>query len=147
MAISSKNKCECSVHILRSPWSILYHHRVHLLLSWSNDKFVSRESYNWMENVNFFANCHFFYPGYVDDVESKYRKSSIRSRPCIILDPTFYRLVLEVLKKVRNLEQKFFSGMTKGSIRTQKYQKIKFLMYSKGIIRLYCSTSNTLDLN
>ena len=31
--------------------------------------------------------------------EINYRKSSIRSRPCIILDPKFHRLLLEVLKR------------------------------------------------
>ena len=34
-----------------------------------------------------------------------YRKSSIRSRTCIILDPKFPRLVLEVFQKLLFLEQ------------------------------------------
>ena len=32
--------------------------------------------------------------------KNEYRKSSIRSRPCIILNPKFPRLVLEVFQKV-----------------------------------------------
>ena len=32
--------------------------------------------------------------------DSIYRKSSIRSRPCIILNPKFHRLVLEVFQKI-----------------------------------------------
>ena len=52
-----------------------------------------------------------------------YRKSSIRSRPCINLDPKFHRLVLEVLKKVQILEQNFFTGVTEGPLRTLKMPK------------------------
>ena len=39
----------------------------------------------------------------------KYRKSSIRSRPCIISNPKFPRLVLEVFQKLQFLEQIFLS--------------------------------------
>ena len=39
----------------------------------------------------------------------EYRKSSIRSRPCIILNPKFPRLVLEVFQKLQFLEQNFLS--------------------------------------
>ena len=38
-----------------------------------------------------------------------YRKSSIRSRPCIISNPKFPRLVLEVFQKLQFLEQNFLS--------------------------------------
>ena len=38
----------------------------------------------------------------------KYRKSSIRSRLCIILDPNVLRLVLEVFQKVSILQQILF---------------------------------------
>ena len=38
-----------------------------------------------------------------------YRKSLIRSRPCIILNPKFPRLVLEVFQKLQFLEQNFLS--------------------------------------
>ena len=41
--------------------------------------------------------------------KSIYRKSSIRSRPCIILNPKFPRLVLEVFQKLQFLEQNFLS--------------------------------------
>ena len=41
-----------------------------------------------------------------------YRKSSIRSQPCIILNPNFPRFVLEVHQILRLLEQKFFSQVT-----------------------------------
>ena len=56
-------------------------------------------------------------------VPYKYRKSSTRSRPCIILDPKFPRLVLEVLSKVQLLEQNIFSGLTEGLLRTPKVTK------------------------
>ena len=38
-----------------------------------------------------------------------YSKSSIRSRPCIISNPKFPRLVLEVFQKLQFLEQNFLS--------------------------------------
>ena len=50
----------------------------------------------------------------------KYRKSSIRSRPCIILDSNFPRLVLEVHQILRLLEQKIFSQVTEVTLKTQK---------------------------
>ena len=40
---------------------------------------------------------------------NSYRKSSIRSRPCIISNPKFPRLVLEVFQKLQFLEQNFLS--------------------------------------
>ena len=51
------------------------------------------------------------------DLESC-RKPSIRSRPCIILDPDFSRLVLEVIKKLCILEK---TVMT-----LKKTQELKF---------------------
>ena len=38
-----------------------------------------------------------------------YHKSSIRSRPCIISNPKFPRLVLEVFQNLQFLEQNFLS--------------------------------------
>ena len=49
-----------------------------------------------------------------------YRKSSIRSRPCIILDPKIPRLVLEVLYKVQLLEQKVLNRVREGPMRSPK---------------------------
>ena len=57
-----------------------------------------------------------------------YGKSSIRSRPCIILDTKFHRLVLEVLKRLQFLEQKDFSWATKGPLETPKISK-KYYFY------------------
>ena len=45
-----------------------------------------------------------------------YRKSSIRSRPCIISNPKFPRLVLEVFQKQQFLEQNFLSEAAPHSI-------------------------------
>ena len=55
-----------------------------------------------------YLHCYAF----LDDqsVSNTYRKSSIRSRPCIILDPNFLRLALEVFQKVSILQQTFFEG-------------------------------------
>ena len=44
----------------------------------------------------------------IEIVLHTYRKSSIRRRPCIVLDPKFHRLVLEVVQKVQSMEQKRF---------------------------------------
>ena len=52
-----------------------------------------------------------------------YDKSSIRSRPCISLDPKFPRLLLEVIQKMQLLEQKFFDWDDKGPLRTPKMSK------------------------
>ena len=57
-----------------------------------------------------------------------YCKSSIRSRPSIILDTKFHRLVLEVLKRLQFLEQKDFSWATKGPLETPKISK-KYYFY------------------
>ena len=54
-----------------------------------------------------------------------YSKSSIRSRPCIILDPNFSRLVLEVLQKYQFYSKTFFRGVVKDSLRLQKKKKVK----------------------
>ena len=50
-----------------------------------------------------------------------YCKSSIRSRPCIILDPKFHRLVLEVIKSFIDREKK--SEVKEGPLRTPKMPK------------------------
>ena len=52
-----------------------------------------------------------------------YRKSSIRSRPCIILDSNFLRLVLEVIQKPWILQQNFFLGVKKGPQKSLKMPK------------------------
>ena len=39
----------------------------------------------------------------------RYRKSSIKSRPCISSNPKFPRLLLEVFQKLQFLEQNFLS--------------------------------------
>ena len=52
-----------------------------------------------------------------------YRKSSIRSRPCIILDPKIPRFVLGVLCKVKLIEQMIFMGVTEGPMRSPKMSK------------------------
>ena len=54
----------------------------------------------------------------------EYRKSSIRSRPCIILDPKFPRLVLEVPTLKSTLTRvKYFSWVTEGPLRAPKVTK------------------------
>ena len=52
-----------------------------------------------------------------------YRKSSITSRPCIILDPKIPRLVLEVHHKVQFLEQKKSNGVIEDPLRSHKKSK------------------------
>ena len=52
-----------------------------------------------------------------------YRKSSIRSRPCITLDSNFLRLVLEIFQKLRILQQNFFLVVKKGPQKSLKMPK------------------------
>ena len=50
-----------------------------------------------------------FFTGSTDGtVRTIYRISLIRSRPCIILDANFLRLVLEAFQKISILQQAFF---------------------------------------
>ena len=56
-----------------------------------------------------------------------YRKSSIRSRPCIILNPKFPRLVLEVLQKVKFLEQHCLHSVPSYKERSYKEQLVEIL--------------------
>ena len=51
-----------------------------------------------------------------------YPKSSISSRPCIILDPKIPRIVLEVFEKAYLLEQKN-TGLTQDPFRTPEMSK------------------------
>ena len=59
-----------------------------------------------------------------------YRKSSIRSRPCINLDPNFPRLVLEVFQKVSILQQTFFRGHKEAPKEPKNALKSKFYWYT-----------------
>ena len=52
-----------------------------------------------------------------------YRKSFIRSQPCIISDSNFPRLVLEVHQKILLLEEKLVHRVIGCPIRTLKHQK------------------------
>ena len=52
-----------------------------------------------------------------------YRKSSIRSRLCIILDPKIPRLVLEALQKLWLLVRNFFKDLKDDLLKTPKTQK------------------------
>ena len=62
-------------------------------------------------------------------------KSSISSRLCIILDPNFPGLVLEVLRKLWQLEKKLFFRCDRGSsYDPKKHQKSKSLMKSGGVL-------------
>ena len=53
-----------------------------------------------------------------------YHKSSIRSRLCIIFDPNFPRLVLEVIQKLR--ENVYSRGVKGSSKNLKKTKKVKF---------------------
>ena len=76
------------------------------------------------------------YPSVLDlhlgsvNVSLKYRKSSIRSRPSIILDTKFHRLVLEVIQKVESIEHRKISEVKEGHLRTPKMSKNMILMFS-----------------
>ena len=52
-----------------------------------------------------------------------YRKSSIISRLCIILDTDILGLVLEVIQKLSILEKMFFLEVLKDALRTLKRPK------------------------
>ena len=67
----------------------------------------------------------------------KYRKCYIRSRPFIILDPKFHRLVLEVLKKVQILEQNFFYFCDRGPLENPKNAKKYEFLFFTGVIVAY----------
>ena len=76
-----------------------------------------------------------------------YHKSSIRSRPCVILDPNFPKLVLEVYQNIWILKQESIFGVIDSPIRALKHQK-KILRTIKpgGNISPHCPTSNRVDL-
>ena len=73
----------------------------------------------WFKTLEYQSNL--FFNKAKKDFKSRdeYRKSSIRSRSCIILDPNSHRLVLEVFKKVSILQQTFFR-VIKGLLRNLK---------------------------
>ena len=60
-----------------------------------------------------------------------YRKYSIRSRPCVISDPDFPRLVLEVLQKIWKEQTFFVSWMV--PLGPQKHKKIENLWNQGGL--------------